>query len=137
MKGPTHYRYYTSISPNGVTLHCEQFQVVRETRSCYYIFASHWGSPTIWGEDFVKRHSKRVLKDSRKRFAYPDRRQALESFIQRQRHRLSHAKASTSQAELGSAAANHMLDSDQLDVGLLGRNCGVDDYIQSIGWYEG
>lgn len=137
-KGPDHYRYYTSLTDSGVSIHCERFVVIGETERCYYVITADYAD--IADRDFKTLHPyyqklrKRVLKRSHKRYCYPDRKQALQSFIARQSWREKHAKQALSQAKLAGDKARLLLENVPTDNAPI--KCGHDDYTSSLRWIE-
>lgn len=136
LKGPDHYRYYSDIEDTGVVIRCERFIVVGETECCYYVLSERKSYLLNWAgqEHQVKKHRKRVLKQSRIRHCYPDRREALHSFMLRQSHRLSRVTRDKSMASLGLKEALHLLEAGKLPPDRGAHVCGHDDYTRSLSW---
>lgn len=77
---PVLYRYETSGSHTSqVGLFCDQFRAIRETPKGWWI--------EYWGDKGQAR--KWVAKTGRKRFAYPTKELALESFVARKQHMIA------------------------------------------------
>lgn len=138
VRGPDHYRYYSDIEDTGVVIRCERFIVVGETECCYYVLSERESYLLNWAgqEHLVKKHRKRVLKQSRIRYCYPDRRAALHSFMSRQRHRLGYVQRATSMAKLGLQEALRLLEAGQLPNDRGPHVCGHDDYTRSLSWED-
>jgi hypothetical protein len=89
--GPDHYRYYATLDEAGVHVNCERFVVIGETERCYYVITdclSHYAGLRDWktASPWLKKQRKRVLKAtsaSSRRYCYPSKAHALESFKQR------------------------------------------------------
>lgn len=129
--GPDHFRFYTELGPKGVTIKTERFVVVGETPRCWYVIEDYF---LTYGLDFIKSKRRRVLKDSHKRYCYPDRDQALLSFMTRQSWRLTHAERAKAQADLSLAAARaiHERGEDVPDV----IECGHNEYTARLRWND-
>lgn len=122
-----HYRYRTTLGPEGVKLVLEEFFVVRETE-CFY-----WVAPLRWSgmdQQWLEQNARKIRKGALVSHCYPDKSAALRSFKQRQAHRIRHAKSSLSQAELALAAIG---EREQVPDKL---NCGQDAYTSNLLWVE-
>lgn len=95
------YRYDDVLYEHGPHIHLSTFYLVRETPCGHWISSSRHYSERSEGEWFfnIDERKRWVSKTSRKRFAYPTKKQAMESFRARKRrqidileHRLKHAK---------------------------------------------
>ena len=136
--GPDHYRYEANLDEAGVTVHVQTFVVVGETPRCYYVVRkdyAHWAKDWKKPPEHLKQHRKRVLKASfGRRYCYPSKAHALDSFKQRQRWRIAHAKLSLALAELSLSVVVPALESlatvAPLDKYLAGQN----DYTRSLSW---
>lgn len=128
---PDHYRYGSYLTPEGVELSCSRFVVVGETPRCYYVISEH---ESDCSETYIKNHRRRVLKDSHKRFCYPNREEALKSFIERQRWRERHAREALSCATLSSRIAADLLSKGSAPVETV--TCGQDEYTIGLRWIE-
>lgn len=89
----TWYRYYDEQGWENPTVKLQECEVIRETERCVIL--------KFFGEE------KRVLKNARRRWAYPTKELALNSYIIRKRRQaawaqatVDHAKAMLHQAEL-------------------------------------
>ncbi|WP_374979041.1 hypothetical protein PSGK_19045 [Pseudomonas solani] len=136
--GPDHYRYYSDLGPGGVSIHCETFTVVGETERCYYVLSERYSYIHAFpdAERLTKKYRKRVLKDSRIRLCYPDRRDALVSFRLRQQHRQRHLQRQQSVTNLALDEAIRLLQLNQLpnERSTSGHGCGHDEYTRSLSW---
>lgn len=82
--GPVHYRFRTTYDGQGILVEEERWVVVKVTEAGYWIVPEGLG----WVTDAIgiKSHGgKFVLKNSRRRYAYPDRQEAWGSFCIRRR----------------------------------------------------
>lgn len=77
--GPVHYRYRVSYDMHGAIVEEERWHVIKETDSGY------WINPEGCGLAKLPHVTKFVLKQSRRRYAYPDRQEAWNSFCIRRR----------------------------------------------------
>ncbi|MNN05315.1 hypothetical protein D3C81_1180710 [compost metagenome] len=134
-KGPDHYRYYAALSEEDVHVKCERFIVIGETERCYYVISENSehlvGKEADWAQSLVKKRRRRVLKNSHRRYCYPDKMEALQSFAARQRWRISHAQRSTSMAQLSLKVVKRQIELGMTDAPMY---CGHDDYTASLNW---
>ena len=130
---PDHFRYIDSIGPEGVTIVCRRYVVIRESEHCYwlvpegsegYAMARQEATGKVWG------NAKRVSKDSWRRFAYPDKEEALRSYKARKRHQLSHAELALERAK---AALADIKDLEAINDEHL---CAGGDYIKELNWVD-
>ncbi len=134
-KGPDHYRYVAKLEEYGVVIRRLRYVVAAETKLCYWIIpcSEEWLLERIgsisWRDDRIKRVRKLVSKTSRKRYAYPDDAQALESFRARLRWREHRAEQSLSIARLAIAGVSKIAGADSLPV-----NCGHDEVTERVEW---
>lgn len=77
--GPVHYRYRTCYDGQGITVLEERWRVIKETE------AGYWINPEGIPLGNIPHVTKFVLKNSRRRYAYPDRQEAWSSFCIRRR----------------------------------------------------
>lgn len=132
--GPTHYRFFDTVGPDGVTVRCQKFDVVGETPCCYYVLPQGHG---FTRPESIKKHRRRVLKDSWRRYCYPDLEQALRSYRSRKKWQIQHAKIALCRAEAGLAAAEWQLKDPELIAPNLPFKCeSGDEYIKGLGWGE-
>ena len=91
MKNITHYRYERRypLWDDKYSLELVSFRTVKETSKGYWITASCLGNK-----------NKFVLKESKKRYAYPTKEEALENFIKRTENCVQYAKDNLKHAEL-------------------------------------
>lgn len=141
MKGPDHYRFEDSIGPDGVTLHCRRFVVIGETPCCYYVLpedlAHYAQSGDEWRALTAKKYRKRVLKNSWRRYCYPDVKLALESYRARKSWQTRHAAAAAARAEAGHAEALALLGQSEplsYDDFRKPRLCAGGDYFKGLNW---
>ena len=128
---PEHFRYVDSISPDGVTIVCSRYAVIKETTHCYWLVPND--SSGWWLHEFertgkVAKSAKRVLKDSWRRFAYPDKGKALESYKVRKRRQLGHAELTLERAK---AALDDIKDLAAINDEHV---CSGGDYIKQLSW---
>lgn len=127
---PDHFRYVDEIGPEGVTIICRRFVVVRESEHCFWIVPPSYEmvAKSAIEQGRVPKYAKRVLKVSSKRFAYPEKAAALNSYKIRKRWQISRAKLATERAK---AALEEMKDRAEIEDELL---CSGGDYIKSLNW---
>lgn len=135
--GPDHYRYYATLDENGVHINCERFIVISETPCCWYVLPDKYSfllnKGMGWANGRVMEERRRVLKESfGRRYCYPDKRKALDSFRQRQMRRLGHAQRSIAMAEIGIRAASKIVDSDHPVPEVI--NAGHNEYTAQLRW---
>lgn len=136
--GPDHYRYYASLDPGGVTVRCERFVVIGETECCYYVIKAEyahfakidWSTASTWR----KKLRKRVLKQSHRRYCYPDKAEALASFRSRQKWRIAHASKNLAIAELSLSVIEPVLE--QKIEPEEKYNAGQNEYTRSLSWED-
>lgn len=89
--GPTHYRYEsrTDWDDHTVEIICLRYTVIKETEHTYTIRREGMN----WPLDQKHHSDKRVLKHSRRRFAYPTKELAYNSFLIRQVKRQRYLRA--------------------------------------------
>lgn len=128
---PDHFRYIDSISPEGVTIVCRRYVVIRESEHCYwlvpegsegYAMARQKATGKVWG------NAKRVSKDSWRRFAYPDKAKALHSYKVRKRRQLGHAQLAMERAKTA------LEDLREVDEIADERLCAGGDFIKELNW---
>jgi len=127
--GPDHYRYRETGEEDGVKLICQRYIVVKETPKGYWVLLDHYIEDN-WHPGFIKRMQKFVLKDSGKRYCYPDRKDALNSFRIRKDRQLSHLRLALALAEYSLAKALELIaagtfPADETD-------CGRPDYFDKL-----
>jgi hypothetical protein len=130
---PDHFRYIDSIGPEGVTIVCRRYVVIRESEHCYwlvpegsesYAMARQEATGKVWG------NAKRVSKNSWRRFAYPGKEEALSSYKARKRHQLSHAELALERAKAALADIKDMEAINDQHV------CAGGDYIKQLNWVD-
>lgn len=135
--GPDHYRLVDVISEEGVTIECRKFAVVGVTSRCYYVMpmwlSHHAFADDAWSKLLVKRHKRRVLKTSHKRYCYPDIADALRSYKARKKWQIHHAKIAMARAEAGYAESAHLVD-DWVSVETFPHLCEGGEYIKGLNW---
>jgi len=90
-----HYRYRTNVAFDVVEVCLEQFKVIKETPKGYWL-TFPWSAP-FHGEYNWK---KWVSKTSRKRFAYPTKEEAWDSYCIRRKRRVMHLQRQLDEATL-------------------------------------
>ena len=140
--GPDHYRFEDEIGPGGVTIHCRRFIVIGETPCCYYVLpenmAGYVHQTSEWAKSWVKEHRKRVLKNSWKRYCYPDLKDAMRSYKARKSWQLKHAALAEARATAAYAEAARLIESDVLCVESFanGHQCEGGEYVKGMNWSE-
>lgn len=136
--GPDHYRYYATLDPGGVTVSCERFVVIGETERCYYVIKAEYAhfAKTDWStaSTWRKKLRKRVLKQSHRRYCYPDKTEALASFRSRQKWRIAHASKNLAIAELSLSVIEPVLE--QKIEPEEKYNAGQNEYTRSLSWED-
>lgn len=99
MSGPTHYRYDTTWHGTHVEPFLTTFDVLQETPRGYWVIESY---QAMWPAEIQEKKRRWVSKDSRKRYCYPSKEQAWESFKIRCQWRVTHLER---QLEVAKAAA--------------------------------
>lgn len=127
---PDHFRYVDEIGPEGVTIVCKRYVVVRESEHCYWLTTKDLA---YLAEKHLERgkippYAKRVLKNSERRFAYPLKSAALNSYKARKRWQISHAELATERAK---AALEEIKDLTEITDAHL---CAGGDYIKQLNW---
>jgi len=113
------YRYtshWVILSYREVAVHFETYHVLKETDCGYWIglyprdskhVEEDMKNPYIW--------KKWVSKNGRKRFAYPTKKEALESFIIRKRRQIGHAEKQKLFAERSLYKAEQIAKKEEFD----------------------
>lgn len=128
---PDHFRYVDEISPDGVTIVCQRFVVLRESEHFYWITRDR---NVGWAAELVASGEKsplikRVSKESYgRRYAYPEKSKALNSYKVRKRRQLGHAQLAIERAK---AALEDLKDVDAISDEHL---CSGGDYIKELTW---
>ncbi len=73
---PVHYRYDDYMYEDGVEVMVRRFYPVRET-PCFYMVIDHWSMMIQKRIPDRKPKTRRVSKDSLRRFCYPTKEEAL------------------------------------------------------------
>ena len=98
---PIHYRYDDYAFEIRVT----KFYPSRETKHCYFV-VDEWNKYLIdmiskgGGREMLKKVERRVLKNSVRRYCYPTKSEALNSFKMRKISQIKHAEFSLSKAKI-------------------------------------
>ncbi|MCU1717345.1 hypothetical protein [Pseudomonas sp. 5P_3.1_Bac2] len=127
---PIHYRYIDEIGPAGVTISCKKFVAVRESEHFFWIVQPSYELVARHSIERgrIPRYAKRVPKVSTKRFAYPDKAAALESYKARKRWQMSHATLALERAKTALEAISESKEiTDE-------HTCPGGDYIKQLGW---
>lgn len=114
--GPDHYRYRDVLNEYGMTLVEEVYQVIRETPAGYWIQPYH-GYRFAGVEELDRAYANRkwnrecrfVLKQSGRRYCYPTKLEAMQSFGHRKAAQLKHAETSLAKARHALAAASRIV----------------------------
>lgn len=130
---PDHYRYFDEIDPKGLVITCQRYVVVRESERCYWLAISSYESLALASiaKGVTPKYAKRVLKDSHRRFAYPDKAEALRSYKKRKEWQMRHAQLSMERAQ---AAIRYFGNSTVKVTDTPERAVAPSEYIQAMGW---
>lgn len=116
---PVHYRYSDCASKEGVKVKVSRFYPVRET-PCFYIvideFEKHIQSVTKGR----KPRTRRVSKDSLRRYCYPSKAEALRSYKKRKETQIRHCEYSLAIAKQALYGLDKLKDNTD-DVIKIGR----------------
>lgn len=114
--GPDHYRYCDVLNECGMTLVEEVYQVIRETPAGYWVQAMYgcrFTEPEQFDGAYARRKENRsarfVLKVSGRRYCYPTRLEAMQSFGHRKASQIKHAETSLAKARHALAAATRIV----------------------------
>lgn len=131
--GPDHFRYIDEIDPKGLIITCQRYVVVRESECCYWIALPSYESLALASiaKGLTPKYAKRVLKDSHRRFAYPDKADALRSYKKRKEWQIRHAQLAMERAQ---AAIRYFGDSSVKVTDTPERAVAFSSYIQGMGW---
>jgi hypothetical protein len=88
-----HYRYWND---NSGSIYLDKFVTVGETAKSYWVIQCCYAT---FSDDFIKTHRKLVSKTSRKRYCYPSKVEAWESFIHRKHHHINRLRTTLEAAE--------------------------------------
>lgn len=97
---PTHYRVYETLMEDGVCIKVSIFEALKETPKGYWVereYCPHW--MTLEAK-LKSKHVRFVLKQSLRRYCYPEFSEALESFRKRKLKQIQHTRAALEKAEL-------------------------------------
>lgn len=132
---PDHFRYVDDIGPDGLTVSCRRYVVLRESEHCYWICRTEF---EYIAKQSIERgntpeYVKRVLKQSYRRYAYPDKADALRSYKARKQHQISHAELALERAKaaIGYFGNRQVPVTDTPDEVVI--PC---EYIQELNWSE-
>lgn len=97
----TEYDDWVSCGYDNVSIKLEEWKVIKETPKGYWInrMSGIWWGGKRW-----------VSKTSRKRFAYPTKEEALESFLIRKKAHIKHLKRNLTNAEKALELAKNWKD---------------------------
>jgi len=133
--GPDHFRYVDEIGPDGLTVSCRRYVTVRASEHCYWICTEHYETlaQKAIEQGLLPKYLKRVLKESGRRFAYPDKRDALHSYKARKQHQVSHAELALERAK----AAIGYFGNLRVPVTETPEEAVIpSEYIQGLNWSE-
>jgi tRNA U54 and U55 pseudouridine synthase Pus10 len=88
--------------------------------------------PMIYGENSFKKYRKRILKDSSRRFCYPELKDAMNSYRVRKLRQAQHAKLALERAKTGRAQAEALIAAQSFSTGEV--VCEGGDYIKELAW---
>lgn len=114
MIGPDHYRYADILAEDGQYIHEDVYQVIRETPGGYWVAQMHGyrrNEAECQKAYEARKHVREVrfvLKDSARRYCYPTRLEAMQSFCARKASQLKHAETSIAKARHALAAATRI-----------------------------
>lgn len=122
---PVHYRYDDYMYEDGVEVMVRRFYPVRET-PCFYMVIDHWSMMIQKRIPDRKPKTRRVSKDSLRRFCYPTKEEALHSYKKRKLSQIGHAELAIAKAQQAYSAVKDLTgDFDKLD-------CGRPDYWDNL-----
>lgn len=130
---PDHFRYIDEISPDGVTIVCKRYVVLRESDHFYWIAPYRFVglARMSLAEGRKSPHLTRVLKSSHgRRFAYQDKAKALHSYKIRKRRQLGHAQLAMERAK------TVLEDLREVDEIADERLCAGGDFIKELNWED-
>lgn len=105
---PLHYRFESFSTEDAVSIICLEFRAISETPKGYWVVSNnlpHWFS-----DRDLKKHRKFVLKKSMRRFCYPTKQEALQSFAHRKVRQLQYIAGAKRVAERSLKIAERVLD---------------------------
>lgn len=115
MIGPDHYRYRDVLTESGQVIVEDVYQVIRATPAGYWVqrmYGYRITDPATLGAAYANRGHNRdvrfVLKQSGRRYCYPTRLEAMQSFGHRKAAQLKHAETSLAKARHALAAATRI-----------------------------
>lgn len=109
-KYPTLYRVTDSMSPGGLVVHFLEYAIIGETDKCWYVLPEGESYLVKTNPAYAKRCRKRVLKEQiGRRLCYVCKRMALNSYRERKRWQIKHAKTANARGEAGMLAADKLL----------------------------
>jgi len=122
---PIHYRYDDYISEDGIEVRVRRLYPVRET-PCFYMVIDHWSMLIQKRNPDRIPKTRRVSKDSMRRFCYPTKKEALHSYKKRKLSQIGHAEFAMVKAKSAYGAIKDLTeDFDVID-------CGRPDYWDSL-----
>lgn len=138
-QGPDHYRYFDTIGPDGLEVHCTTYTVIGETAQCWYIGDQHTvnmltGHQYSGTAEAIKKRRKRVLKEGGswgRRFAYTDKALALRSYKLRKSRQLEHAVLASERAKAALGHFGGIREESPVPEGVVTI---PNEHIQSMGW---
>lgn len=84
----------------GIQVDYEEYVIIRETAKCVFVVPQGYQ-----GYDWALRSKKRIHKGATKRFAWPTKKEALQSLYLRKYHNLKHMQERVRSARLGLCVA--------------------------------
>lgn len=88
---PVHYRYSDYSFAEGVEVKVSKFYPIRET-PCFYIVIDEFEKHMKKVSNGREPRTRRVSKDGLRRYCYPTKQEALNSFKARKRSQISHCQ---------------------------------------------
>jgi len=82
------YRYEDALTHNSLAVRLVEFEVIRETERGYW-FVESWLTSDAF-KQMAERSKRWVSKDSRKRYCYPSKDEAWDSYLIRKSRQLGH-----------------------------------------------
>lgn len=135
-KFPVHYRYKDGVSPQGLLLIEQTFYPIKET-PCFYFVLPEWSyNLYMRGIGDYGKQARRVSKNGVRRYCYPSREQAFESYKIRKNKQLWHAQNAINVATLAVNSLKGINTPEALNVvpeytrcKLIGHASFIDEYI--------
>jgi len=103
------YRYEPITTWAGTEVHLCEFVLLKETKHGYWIIPESIKGSLSWLW-YVESNKKWIPKESKKRYAYPTKEQALVGYIKRSERRIKILKGQLSDTISGVSRAKYLLE---------------------------